>query len=444
MGLFHGKTALYGKTLQQPIILRYFTENKFMTRIISAELLTIGDEILYGQIVDTNSQWMSAELSNAGIKVIRKTSVGDQENEILTAFAEGEKRADIVLITGGLGPTSDDLTKPCLAKYFNCEIKMNAEALAELEDFFKSRGRELTEINRQQAALPVCCEKITNTMGTAPGMWFERNEKVFVSMPGVPHEMKRMMTDIIIPKLKSVFKTPNIHHRVIRTSGIGESFLAEKISSWEKSLPAHIKLAYLPSLSEVKLRLTAVGDDQKKLEAETAALVEKLKPLAGEYIYGYGEDPLEVVLGNLLRDKKLTLAVAESCTGGYVSHLITSVPGSSDYFMGSMIPYAYEIKEKHLGVKAETLKQFGAVSEQTIIEMANAVRTKFNTDIGVATSGIAGPGGATPDKPVGTVWIAYSDKNKTVAKKLQLGKDRIVNIKITSVIVLNYIRQNIG
>src|SRR5687767_1437647 len=230
-----------------------------MTRTILAELLTIGDEILYGQIVDTNSQWMSVELSNVGIKVIRKTTVGDQEDEILTAFAEAERRADIILITGGLGPTSDDLTKPCLAKYFDCPLEIHDEALAEVTEFFKSRGRELTEINRQQAALPVCCEKITNSMGTAPGMWFGRNGKVFVSMPGVPHEMKRMMTDIIIPKLCQTFQTPVIHHKVIRTAGLGESMLAEKITDWEKSLPPHIKLAYLPSLNEVKLRLTGIG-----------------------------------------------------------------------------------------------------------------------------------------------------------------------------------------
>jgi len=408
--------------------------------IITAELLTIGDEILYGQIVDTNSQWMSAELSHAGIRVIRKTSVGDQENEILIAFAEAEKRADIVLITGGLGPTSDDLTKPCLANYFDCEIKMHPEALEEVTEFFKSRGRELTEINRQQAALPVCCEKISNKMGTAPGMWFQRNGKVFVSMPGVPHEMKRMMTDIIIPKLKKTFTVPVIHHRVIRTAGIGESFLAEKIAAWEKALPTHVKLAYLPGLSEVKLRLTSIGQSEEALAKEADMLVDNLLPLVGEYVYGYGEDPLEVVIGNTLRKKKLTLSIAESCTGGYLSHLITSVPGSSDYFLGSIIPYAYDIKMRQLGVRPETLEQFGAVSEPTIREMANLVRAKFSTDIGVATSGIAGPGGATPDKAVGTIWIAYSDKHQTVARKLQLTKDRLINIKMTSAIVMNLIR----
>jgi nicotinamide-nucleotide amidase len=410
---------------------------------ITAELLTIGDEILYGQIVDTNSQWMSVALSNAGIKVVRKTSVGDIEQEILAALAEAEKRVDIILITGGLGPTSDDLTKPCLAKYFNCDLKLNQEALEEVTEFFKQRGRELTDINRQQAWLPDCCEKITNQMGTAPGMWFNRNGKIFVSMPGVPHEMKRMMSDLVVPRLKETFNTPVIYHKVIRTVGQGESFLAEKITDWEKALPSHIKLAYLPGLGEVKLRLTCHGNSLQQLEKEAELITEKLKERIGQFIFGYGEDPLEVVIGKTLRDKKLTLSVAESCTGGYLSHLITSVPGSSEYFLGSMIPYAYEIKMRQLGVKPETLENYGAVSEPTIIEMANIVRAKFNTDIGVATSGIAGPGGATPDKPVGTVWIAYSDKHHTITKKLQLTKDRMINIRLASVAVLNLIRMSL-
>ncbi len=409
---------------------------------ILAELLTIGDEILYGQIVDTNSQWMSVELDKIGVKVIRKTTVGDVEEEILTAFAEAEKRADVILITGGLGPTSDDLTKPLLAKYFNCDLKINEEALAEVTEFFKSRGRELTELNRQQAALPSACEKITNPIGTAPGMWFTKGDKVFMSMPGVPHEMKRMMTEQVLPRIAKKYQLPVIYHKVIRTIGLGESFLAEKISDWEKSLPPHIKLAYLPSLGEVKLRLTCFGDSLHQLEQEANHLIEKLKEIVGQNIYGYGEDPIEVAIGKLLREKKLTLSIAESCTGGYLSHLITSVPRSSEYFMGSMIPYAYEIKMRQLGVKPETLEKYGAVSEPTIIEMANIVRAKFSTDIGVATSGIAGPGGATPDKPVGTVWIAYSDKHQTITKKLQLSKDRLINIRLASMGVLNLIRQS--
>lgn len=410
---------------------------------ITAELLTIGDEILYGQIVDTNSQWMSVELSNAGIRVSRKTSVGDTEEEILRALAEAESRVDIVLITGGLGPTSDDLTKPCLAKYFNCQLRMHEEALAEVTEFFTRRGRELTEVNRQQAALPECCEKVTNKLGTAPGMWFERNNKVFMSMPGVPHEMKQMMKDSVIPKLVAKFKPPVIHHRVVRTIGLGESFLAEKISAWEKGLPAHMKLAYLPGLGEVKLRLTSTGKDLGTLQAETDELIVKLQERVGQFIYGYGDDPIEVVIGKTLRERRLTLAVAESCTGGYLSHMITSVPGSSDYFLGSMIPYAYEIKMRQLGVKPETLERYGAVSEPTIVEMANIVRAKFNTDVGVATSGIAGPSGATPDKPVGLVWIAYSDKHQTVTRKLQLSQDRSINIRAASVAVLNLIRTSL-
>jgi nicotinamide-nucleotide amidase len=411
-----------------------------MTNIIKAELLTIGDEILYGQIVDTNSQWMSVELDKVGIKVIRKTTVGDQETEILTAFAEAEKRADIVLITGGLGPTSDDLTKPLLAKYFDCDLVMHQEALAEITAFFKSRGREMTELNRQQAALPSCCTKITNPIGTAPGMWFERHGKVFMSMPGVPHEMKKMMTERVIPKLKEKFKTPVICHKVIRTIDIGESFLADKIVVWEKSLPPHIKLAYLPSLGEVKLRLTGFGSSTADLQKEIDEVSDALMPLAGEYVYGYGDEPIEVAIGKMLRERKVTLSIAESCTGGYLSHLITSVPGCSDYFLGTMIPYAYEVKMRQLGVKPEVLEKHGAVSEPTIVEMANIVRAKFNTDIGVATSGIAGPGGATPEKPVGLVWIAYSDKHQTVTKKLQLSQDRAINIRMASIAVLNLIR----
>jgi nicotinamide-nucleotide amidase len=407
---------------------------------VRAELLTIGDEILYGQIVDTNSQWMSTALGEAGIRVVRKTSVGDNEQDILKSVAEAEQRADIILITGGLGPTSDDLTKPCLARYFGCDLKIHPEALEEVTAFLKSRGRELTEVNRQQAALPVCCEKITNALGTAPGMWFEKNGKVFVAMPGVPFEMKRMMTDTIIPRLKVTFNPPALHHKVIRTIGLGESFLAEKIADWEKALPSHVKLAYLPGMGEVKLRITSSGDDPAALAAEAEALSAALNDSIGQYIYGYDDEPIEVVIGNTLRDKKLTISVAESCTGGYLSHMITSVPGSSAYFLGSMIPYAYEVKMRQLGVKPETLEKYGAVSEPTIVEMANIVRAKFNTDIGVATSGIAGPGGATPDKPVGMVWIAYSDKHQTVTRKLQLTKDRLLNIKYASVAVLNLIR----
>lgn len=410
---------------------------------IRAEIVAIGDELLYGQTMDTNSHFISEELARAGIKVVRRTTIGDNEGTILQAFAEAEKRADVVLITGGLGPTNDDLTKPCLAKYFNCGLKIHPEALLEVTEFFRQRGRELTELNRQQAALPECCEKITNPFGTAPGMWFERNSKIFVSMPGVPHEMRPMITDRVVPRLRKTFHTPFIAHQIIRTAGIGESFLAEKISSWENSLPSHIKLAYLPGEGGVKLRLTSMVDDPEKIEREFASLREAIVPLAGDYIFGFTDDPLEVVVGKRLTELNLTLSAAESCTGGYLSHQITSVPGSSNYFQGSVVAYASSIKTGMLGVEPETLKNYGAVSEETIREMAAGVRNRFNTHIGVATSGVAGPGGGSPEKPVGTVWIAYADDQRITTRKLQLSKDRLINIKLTATAVLNMIWQHI-
>lgn len=410
--------------------------------LVKAEILTIGDELLYGQVLDTNAHWMSGELDKVGIKVVRRTTIGDSEAEILEAFKEAESRAEIILITGGLGPTNDDLTKPCLAKYFNCEIVIFEEALRDVTEFFKKRGRELTEINRMQAALPAACEMVSNKLGTAPGMWLERNGKVFVSMPGVPHEMKEMMTATVIPKLLKKFVTPVIHHKVIRTIGIGESFLAEKISAWENALPQHVKLAYLPGAGEVRLRLTSFGTDMQAMKEEAEDLTQKLLPLAGEYIYSTEGESLEVAIGKILTAGNLTIATAESCTGGYLAHLITSIPGSSAYFKGGLIPYANEIKMNQLNVREETLEKYGAVSEQTVIEMAVNIRSLFNTDIGVATSGIAGPGGGTPEKPVGTVWIAYADAKHTVAKKLQLATDRLFNIRYTATAVLNLIRIN--
>lgn len=411
--------------------------------IIKAEILAIGDELLYGQTLDTNSHYISAEMDKIGVRVIRRTTVGDNEGDILKAFAEAESRADIILISGGLGPTSDDLTKPCLAKHFGCAIKMNEEALKEVAEFFHRRGRELTELNRQQAELPECCEKISNPLGTAPGMWFDRNDKIFVSMPGVPHEMVHMMQTEVIPRIRRKFTLPVIVHQMIRTAGIGESFLADKIASWERSLPPHIRLAYLPNEGGVKLRLTAIGEDEEKIRKEFAALRDSILPLAGQYIFGFSDEPLEVVLGKLLIEKGLTLSAAESCTGGHVSHTITSVPGSSAYFLGSIVAYANEVKVKALGVSPETLARHGAVSEQTVMEMASGVRQRFGTDIGVATSGVAGPGGGTPEKPVGTIWIACADHNGVHARKLQLASERLVNIKLTTTAVLNMVRLRI-
>lgn len=412
-------------------------------KVITAEILTIGDEILYGQITDTNSQWMSAELDQLGIKVIRKTTVGDTEEAILSSFKEAEERADITLITGGLGPTNDDLTMPMLAKYFGVDIVMNNDVLQHVKEFFESRGRTFTELNKRQALVPSNALVLHNDLGTAPGTWYERNGKVFVSMPGVPHEMKNLMKKLVLPKLTEFFNTPVIYHKLIKTVGIGESFLADKIKDWERALPNHISLAYLPSIGHVKLRLTAVGDDREQLKNDVEEQIQGFLPLGGKYVYGYNDMTLPQAIGNMLKVRGMTLALAESCSGGYVQHMITSIAGSSEYFQGGVVPYHNDHKINVLGVKAETLEAHGAVSEQTVEEMAENVRRVFNSDIGAASSGIAGPGGGTDEKPVGTVWIAYADGEKTISKKLQLTKNRKLNIELTNIALLNLVRKSL-
>ena len=411
---------------------------------ILAEIVTIGDEILYGQITDTNSQWISSELDQLGIKVVRKTTVGDTEEAILGAFAEAEARADMVLITGGLGPTNDDLTMPMLAQYFDSEIVMNESVLTHVKHFFESRGRTFTELNKRQALVPKAAEVLHNELGTAPGTWYEKNGKVFVSMPGVPHEMKNLMKTLVLPKLASFFQTPVIYHKLIKTVGIGESFLADKIKDWEESLPEHISLAYLPSVGQVKLRLTAIGDNREHLKKDVQELIDELMPLAGSYIYGYDNTTLEEAVGQLLKAKGKTIALAESCSGGYVQHKITTIAGSSEYFQGGVVPYHNNHKVNLLGVKPATLEVHGAVSEACVKEMAEGARKLFNADIGASSSGIAGPGGGSEEKPVGTVWIAFADGKETITKKLQLTQNRLLNIELTQISVLNLVRKSLS
>lgn len=413
-------------------------------QLINAEVITIGDEILFGQITDTNTQWISAEIDKIGIKTVRKSSVGDTKADIVRILDESLTRADVVFFTGGLGPTKDDITKHTLAAYFNDELVINKEAEAFIRDFFEKRGREFTEINRQQAAIPSRCTYLPNKTGTAPGMWFEHEGKIIVSMPGVPNEMKYLMTYEVIPRLKEYFKTPVITHKIIRTIGIGESFLAEKISDWEDSLPSHIKLAYLPSFGQVKLRLTGYGDDFQVLADDIDAQVEKLKPIIAEFIYSYDNEELEASLGAALTASNETVAVAESCTGGYLSHLFTSVSGSSAYYMGGVVSYSNEAKMNVLSVRKETLDSFGAVSEQTVTEMAEGVKKLMNTTYGIATSGIAGPGGGSEEKPVGTIWIAVSGPEGTIARKFLFMGQRSVNIQYGSVTALNMLRKLIN
>ena len=411
-------------------------------REIIAEIVTIGDEILFGQITDTNSQWLGEQLSLMGIKLKRKISVGDELSELLQIFQESESRADIIILTGGLGPTSDDITKPALCQYFGCGLKIDEEVLAHVTDFFTRRNRPMLEVNKQQAAVPELSTVLFNRLGTAPGLWLERGGKVFISLPGVPYEMKEIMISGGFPKLIKKFRPPVIVHKVIHTIGVGESFLAEMIKEWEANLPAHIKLAYLPSLAVLKLRLTAKGEDKAVLENELKNQTELLQPYIATHIFGYDAINLEQAIGELLIKKALTVTTAESCTGGSIASSLTSVSGSSAYFLGSVVAYSNEVKSNLLGVKIETLAEFGAVSEQTVREMAEGVRHRLGSDIGVATSGIAGPTGGSPEKPVGTIWIAYSDKYKTITKKLQLTSERALNVKITTVQVLNLIREN--
>ena len=407
---------------------------------VTAEIIAIGDELLYGQIMDTNSHWISQELDAVGVRVVRKTTIGDNRNDILTAFEEASKRADLILITGGLGPTQDDLTKPLLAEYFGCEIVEVPEAVAAVSAYFTRRGREMTLLNTLQGHLPTCCTYVPNEVGTAPGMWFEQKGCYWMSMPGVPHEMKKLVKDFVLPKLSQVFDLPVIYHKLIKTAGIGESWLADLIKDWENALPTHIRLAYLPSLGHVKLRLTAFGTQKEQLQQEVAAQIQVLLPQIEKYVYGYDEETLETALGKLLKNAGKTIALAESCSGGYVSHLITTVPGSSAYFQGAMVPYHNDFKEYILGVKAETLSSHGAVSEATVAEMAEGVRQLFNADYGLASSGIVGPDGGTPDKPVGTVWIGCAGPEGLETRKLQLTQDRMLNIQLTGVAVLNLFR----
>lgn len=408
--------------------------------VVSAEIIAIGDELLYGQIVDTNSHWISQELDRRGVKVVRRTTIGDDRKDILAAFASAEARADLILITGGLGPTQDDLTKPLLAEYFQCPIIENKEAVKAVTEFFVRRGREITSLNLLQGHLPSCCTYVPNEVGTAPGMWFERNGTYWISMPGVPHEMKKLMYDFVLPKLNGLFTLPIIRHRMIKTVGIGESWLADLIRDWENALPKSIRLAYLPSLGHVKLRLTGFGDDAAAIDQGIQDQINLILPRIEQYVYGYNDETLESAIGKLLIAHGKTVSLAESCSGGYISHLITSVSGSSSYFQGAVVPYHNQFKQDLLKVREITLNRFGAVSEETVKEMADGARKLFSSDFGLASSGIAGPGGGTDEKPVGTVWIACASEKGIMTKKLQLSRDRMLNIQWTGVAVLNMLR----
>jgi nicotinamide-nucleotide amidase len=409
---------------------------------IVASIITIGDELLIGQVVDTNSAWMAQELNKIGIWVKRRVAVGDSWNEIWNTLDKESEEANIILITGGLGPTADDITKQLLCEYFGGKLIVNESALANVKYIFERvLKRPMIERNLKQAEVPDVCTVIQNRRGTAPGMWFEKNGKIFVSMPGVPYEMKGMMTDDVLPELQEKFTLPHITHRTLLTSGIGESFLAEHISVFENSLPKNIKLAYLPNYGMVRLRLTANGNNKEITEQEINNQFESLKKLVAEWTVIDSDLTMQEAIGKLLKEKKQTISTAESCTGGYIAHLITSIPGSSAYFKGSVVSYSNDVKENILHVSEQTLATVGAVSEETVRQMVQGALILLNTDYAIATSGIMGPDGGTPEKPVGTVWIAVGNREKIITQKLYFRFDRTRNIELTATNALNMLRK---
>ncbi|MGZ4090514.1 MAG: competence/damage-inducible protein A [Bacteroidia bacterium] len=414
---------------------------------MKAEILTIGDEILIGQITNTNSVWIAKQLNLAGIRVVHMASVSDEESSILNAFEDAKNRADIVFITGGLGPTKDDITKKIFAGYFNAGLEINEDVLKDVTGFFTRRGREINEINSRQALVPKGCVVIRNTNGTAPGMWMKKDNTIFISMPGVPYEMQAMVTDFILPKLKKEFDLDKIYHKTILTQGIGESALAEIIEKWEDNLAVkNIKLAYLPQPGMVRLRLSSYGKNESKIKNTIEEEIKNVLPLIDKYVYGYeiyGQENkgIESVVSDLLREKKKTLALAESCTGGYLSSLITSIAGASEIYKGGIVPYTNEAKHSLLHIDNSIFKTVGAVSRECVEQLAMNVIKKFDSDYSIAVSGIAGPSGGTAEKPVGLVWIAVADREKVFTFKFQFGEHRQRNIIMTANTALNLLRK---
>ena len=393
-----------------------------------AELITLGDELLIWQVVDPNSAWMGRELNNIGIEVLRIVSVRDREEEILEAIDNAMKRVNIVLVTGGLGPTKDDITKQTLCKYFNTELIFSEEVFENVKRVLAGKI-PMNKLNKGQAMVPKNCTVINNPVGSASVSWFERDGKVLVSMPGVPQEMTTVMAESVLPKLHERFQTDVIMHQTFLVQHYPESVLAEKLEAWEVALPDCIKLAYLPKLGIIRLRLTGRGHDRKEVETLLNREKAKLETILGEDIFSEEDTPLEVIIGELLKKRKLTVSTAESCTGGSIAERLTSIAGSSEYFKGSIVAYSNEVKKDLLYVSSETLEKYGAVSEETVIEMVKGAMKALKTDCAVATSGIAGPGGGTPEKPVGTVWIAAGYKNEIRTYKQETNRGRAMNIE---------------
>jgi nicotinamide-nucleotide amidase len=401
---------------------------------VNASIITIGDELLIGQTIDTNSAFIAQSLNRIGIWVKKRIAVGDVKQDILAALTEQGNESDLVIITGGLGPTADDITKPTLCEFFKCGTRIDENARRNVIDIFTRLKRPVTERNLTQAEVPDACLVLPNKRGTAPGMWFYSAEKncIYISLPGVPNEMKGLMTDSVIPALEEKLELPGIAHRTILTSGVGESVIADEILEFENSLPENIKLAYLPAYGLVRLRLTCRSGDKTVADKEVDSYFQKLKPLVSEWMVAEEDIPIEAALTKFLKSKNATLSTAESCTGGYIAHLITSLAGSSAVYKGSVVSYANEAKENLLGVNQNTIQKHGAVSEETVTGMLNGALKTLKTDYAIATSGIMGPDGGSAEKPVGTVWIAVGSTRKIQARKVFFRYDRERNIEMTA------------
>jgi len=401
-------------------------------------IVNIGDELLIGQVVNTNAAWLGRFLNENGYTTNESVSVGDNADEIKHTLSRLYLSSDLILLTGGLGPTKDDITVKTLADFFQTSLIQNEELLSYLQAYYEKRQKPFDESVRKMAMVPADCTILLNTKGTAASMWFEREGKVLVSMPGVPYEMKDMMQREVMPRLREFFPAKWVYNRTLLTCGAPETALEHRIRDIQDSLEPHFKIAYLPTIGRVRVRLSAQGSQEQKVKADL--LFEQIKSRLIPYVYGEGEDELEAVLGRIFIKNGLTLSLAESCTGGFLSHLITSVPGCSVYFQGAVVAYSYEVKKSILGVNSQTLTSFGAVSEETVKEMAQKVLARLHSHYAISISGIAGPGGATSDKPVGLVWIAIASKDRVKTKKLQLGTLREINIPLSAYLALNELR----
>lgn len=409
-----------------------------------AEIISIGEELLIGQTINTNASWLAQELNGIGIDVRRIVTITDDHNSILGVLEECLGRSQLVITTGGLGPTRDDMTKNVFCQYFGSGLTVNNQVREDNIQFFRKRGLDPGKANEGQSMVPDKADIIRNPYGTAPGLWFEENEKVVIALPGVPFEMKHMVSSVLIPRLRERIHDRHIVHRTVLTQGVGESFLSEIIADWEEALPKDLKLAYLPSPGIVKLRLSGRGNNRHAIEESIDNEINKLQKVIPQYIWGYDHDKLEVLLGKALTTSGLTLSTAESCTGGYIAHRITSVPGSSAYFKGSVVAYANTIKRQLLSVHENDLVSYGAVSREVVETMAANARILFDSDYALAVSGIAGPEGGSKNKPVGTVWIALSGPAGTKSKLFHFGDSRERNIIRASTAAMAMLYQHLN